>query len=130
MNWGSDELHHRSAEQSGWCAELRAADPEDVDETVTGAAEYAAATQPHSPDDTESTDALTIEATTATAYTCAFCDQQVPEEEALDAAGAPLAGEFDWLGTNEAYHCECIPAGEGRFLPWTANGILADDSSV
>jgi len=50
MNWGSDELHHRSAELTGWCAELRAADPETVDETVAGAVDYAARTNPL-PDD-------------------------------------------------------------------------------
>ena len=141
MSWGADELHHRSAERSGWCAELRAADPEDVDETVSGAVDYAAETHSGAADDPEverehagPPDHDTADAEGGPSeqggmggFTCEFCGDEVPAGEALDAAGAPQVGGFEWLGSTAAYHRECIPAGNGRFLPWTASGLLSDD---
>lgn len=199
MDWGSDELGHRSAAASGWAEELRAADPEDVDETVAGAVEFAAATVDDTgeavadgagaieadtrsavvadasgvagaaaaaeaaaaeaaaeaasaetaTDDVDGLDGLDAadgldgaDAADATGdatddgadisptFTCGFCRREVPEAEALDADGLPI-GEFEWVadpdvGEREAYHRECVDAGEGRFLPWGASGALGD----
>ena len=163
MHWGSDELHHRSAERSGWCAELRAAHPEDVDETVTGAVEYAAGTTSRPADadvvDADSTDArdpadsadaadgmadtndpADADATTAASdeadpaddpdgYVCALCGADIPDGEALDGDGAPVDVGFRWLEDVDAYHRSCIEAGDGRFLPWAANGVLNDETT-
>lgn len=135
MDWGSDELCHRSAERSGWCAELRAADPAAVDDSIPGAVAFAAATG----DDTASENAATgddtaeNDPTTPPTRTCGFCRGAVPEDEALDADGLPVGG-FEWLGgasagETEAYHRECVEAGEGRFLAWGAGGVLGDESA-
>ena len=134
MNWGSDELAHRSAELSGWAEELREADPADVDDSIPGAVEFAEATasdpsdSADSPDSNDTSDA----AESAPTRTCGFCRGSVSAEEALDADGLPVGG-FEWLGgasagETEAYHHECVEAGEGRFLAWGANGVLGDET--
>ncbi|GAB7095529.1 hypothetical protein JCM30237_26830 [Halolamina litorea] len=127
MHRGGDELGHRSAELSGWADELRAADPADVDETLAGAVEFAAATG----DAARGVDAGDTESAPESTFTCRFCRREVAAAEALDADGLPLGG-FEWvadpdLGRREAYHRECIDAGEGRFLPWAASGVLGDE---
>jgi hypothetical protein len=133
MNWGSDELHHRSAELGGWTEELHAADPADVDESVPGAVEFAESTGTDPPDTPDSEDPDDSPDGTADATrTCGFCRGSVPTEEARDADGLPV-GEFEWIGgasegETEAYHRECVDAGEGEFLAWTANGVLADET--
>lgn len=130
MDWGSDELCHRSAELSGWTEELRAADPADVDDSVPGAAEFAAATGAGADGSTDDSGDSTDDAASAT-RTCGFCRTAVPAAEALDADGFPIGG-FEWVGgasdgETEAYHRECVEAGEGRFLAWGASGLLGDD---
>ena len=133
MDWGSDELHHRSAEQSGWCAELRASDPEDVDETVAGAVEYAAQTSPL-PGDGDAPDVAALDDDADSdagpdGYVCALCGGEIPDGEALDGDGAPVDIGFQWVEDVEAYHRSCIENGDGRFLPWAANGILRDETT-
>lgn len=133
MDWGTDELGHRAAERSGWADELREADPDAVDETVAGAVEFAAATGAagdatgDTGDPTEAAD----DTASAPTLTCGFCRRDVPEAEAIDAEGFPVSS-FEWvadpdLGETAAYHRECVEAGEGRFLPWGAGGLLGDD---
>jgi hypothetical protein len=133
MDWGSDELHHRSAEQSGWCAALRAADPEDVDETIPGAVEYAAQTS-SLPGDGDAPDVAALDDDADSdagpdGYVCALCSEEIPGGEALDSDGAPVDVGFQWVGEVEAYHRSCIENGDGRFLPWAANGILRDETT-
>jgi hypothetical protein len=133
MNWGSDELCHRSAERSGWAAELREADPADVDDSVAGAVAFAEATAADpadAPDPADSDD--TEDAAGSPTRTCGFCRGSVPTEEARDADGLPVGG-FEWVGgasagETEAYHRECVEAGEGEFLAWGANGVLGDET--
>lgn len=162
MPWRSDELGHRSAERSGWVAELRAADPETVDETIDGAVEYAAATD--SPAERDASgfdqqevvdpttvagprerDALTVRCEpTAVAdgagaraemdqsdRRCAFCADPIEDDEPLDADGVPvpIESDFEWIGDASLHHKECLQEGEGRFLPWTANGVLGDEAA-
>lgn len=162
MSWRSDELHHRSAERSGWAAELRAADPEAVDETVDGAVEYAAETAPSANRDEVASDqqAGVVDPTTVAGSAtvadsdrrasaavaeeaerddpleqadrrCAFCADPITAEGALDDAGIPFPEDsgFEWAGDVARYHSECTPDGEGRFLPWTANGVLGDEGA-
>ena len=168
MDWGTDELGHRSAAASGWADELRAADPEDVDDTVAGAVAFAAATDAGEavdpgtgtavvPDaagvagaagvatvDAEAVaetpgaavvdgevDEPGVDADAEPTLTCSFCRRELPESEALDADGLPIGG-VEWvadpdIGEREAYHRECVDAGEGRFLPWGAGGALGDE---
>ena len=137
MNWGSDELCHRSAERSGWATELREADPADVDDSVPGAVAFAEATAADSADAPDSADSEgrtddTEAAAGSPTRTCGFCRGSVPAEEACDADGLPVGG-FEWIGgasagETEAYHRECVEAGEGSFLAWGANGVLGDET--
>jgi hypothetical protein len=137
MNWGSDELHHRSAERSGWAAELREADPADVDDSVTGAVAFADATAADPADGPDSEDSEgptddTEDAADGPTRTCGFCRGSVSVEEACDADGLPVGG-CEWIGgasagETEAYHRECVEGGEGAFLAWGANGVLGDET--
>jgi hypothetical protein len=136
MNWGSDELHHRSAELGGWTEELHAADPADVDESVTGAVAFADATAadpadgPDSEDSEDPTDD-TEDAADGPTRTCGFCRGSVPTEEACDADSQPVGG-FEWIGSasageTETSHRKCVEGGESEFLAWGANGVLGDE---
>ncbi len=134
MNWGSDELYHRSAERNGWAAELREPGPAKVDDSVPRAAAFAEATAADPADDRNSANPDDTEdaAVHGRARTCGFCRGSVSIDEACDADGLPVGG-FEWIGgasagETEAYYRECVEGGEGPFLAWSANGVLGDET--